>query len=265
MGSWQQVRGADIGITYTGGWCLKAVQDAFGTPHVYPTAMADWQSGEDGSGGTSLGNHDGQTPPDGVQVPVYLALGNVSAGDVAISLGNGQVAATAQSGTHQGLFIYNSLQAYINDYSHYNGGATYLGWSEGTANTRVVQYQPDITTQDVTSVDVIPFTEETQDDPFLPLGQSQTTQVGVNGSHTVVTRITYSDGTQTAASVISDMTVPPVPHILSNGTAQIPPEPPTEPPVNPTPPIPPKVPTGFWQAIIDFLSWLFKNVIAGVK
>jgi len=268
MGKYIQVRGADTGITYTGGWCLKAVADAFGTPHIFPTATADWLSGEH-NGDTSLGNHNGQTPPDGVQVPVYLSLSKVPAGDVAISLGDGRIAAAAQSGTHKGLYIYGSLQAYINDYSRYNGGATYLGWSEGTENTRVVSYQPDITTQDLTQTDAIPFMEETQEDSFLPVGQSKTVQVGIDGSHTIVTRITYSDGSQTGSTVLSDTTVPAVPHIVANGT-QVPvtiPDPtvPVEHPVNPTPPVPPKLPAGFWQAIIDFITFIVKNVILGVK
>ena len=222
MGKWIQVLGANINITYTGGWCLKAVQDAFSTPHLYATAFDDWMSGEH-NGDTSLGNHDGQTPPLGIQVPVYLKLGNVPAGDVAISLGDGRVAAAAQPGTHVGLYIYPSLQSYINDYSRANGGATYLGWSEGTANTRLVSYIPDVTTQDSTQTDVIPFTEKTVEDGFLPVGQSKTTQVGVNGSHTVVTRVTLTDGVQTASTVISDVTVPAVPHIIAVGTKPIPP------------------------------------------
>lgn len=266
MGHWIQVKDANIGITYTGGYCLKAVADAFGTQHKYPTAAADWQSGEH-NGDTSQGNHDGQLPPNGVKVPIYLKLTNVPAGDVAISLGDGRVASAAQSGTHNGLYIYSSIQAYINDYSRYNGGATYLGWSEGTENTRVVSYQADITTQDVVQNDPIQFTEQTQNDPLLPVGETTVTQEGVNGSHIVTTRITYSDGVQTGSQVISDVTNPPVSKITSVGTAQPPVVVPVPTPVQPTPnPTPPVAfsPT-LLQSFIDFLVYIVKNVILGVK
>lgn len=268
MGKWIQVKGANIGITYTGGWCLKAVQDAFGTAHVYPTAYDDWISGENGKG-----NHDGEQPPAGVQVPIYLKLGTVPAGDIAISLGDGRVAAAAQGGTHVGLYIYSSMQSYINDYGRANGGATYLGWSEGTGNTRVVAYQPDITTQDVTQSDPIAFTTENQDNATILVGQSQSLQAGVNGSHTVVTRITYSDGKETGRTVISDVIVPAVPHIVAIGTKPVPVEPPvppvvtppveppTPPVVNPIPPAPikPVSNISIFQLIIQFIINLFKR------
>lgn len=268
MGHYIQIRGANIGVTYTGGWCLKAVQDAFGTPHIYASATDDWNSGEH-NGDTSLGNHDGELPPSGVQVPVYLYLNNVPEGDVAISQGDGTIAAAAQSGTHNGLFIYSSLQAYINDYARYNGGATYRGWSEGTANTRVVQYQPDITTQNMSQVDSIPFNTQTQDDPLLTVGQSKVVQEGVNGTHTVITQVTYSDGVQSGSTVVSDTTIPPTPQITANGTAPVVTlEPPVTQPIETVPPVTvpdPTVPKPWYQPFVDFLIYIFKNIIAGVK
>lgn len=70
--SWKQLKTPNLGITYKGGWCLKAVQDAFDTPHVYPSAMDEWNG--------SKGTHPGELPPTGVSVPVYLTLGDEPAG-----------------------------------------------------------------------------------------------------------------------------------------------------------------------------------------
>jgi hypothetical protein len=255
---WIQVLSANLGITYTGGWCLKGVQDAFGTKHVYPTAYADWLSGENGHG-----NHNAELPPSGVQVPVYLALGNVPAGDVAISLGDGRIAACAMPGTHNGMYIYPSLQAYINDYGRANSGATYLGWSEGTGNTTIVRYQPNVTTNDVTTTDTIPFSEVTQEDSMLPVGQTQTVQAGVNGTRTIVTRTTYADGNATGSEVISDVTVQPQAHIVSNGTYVARPpvvDPPVTPPVV-TPPINPVPPVESTNTTDNWLVNLIKVIL----
>lgn len=150
MGHWQQKLSANIGIRYTGGWCLQAVQNAFGTQHKYDSAYYDWMSGATNPPSTRFGNHDGGIPPLGIQVPVYLNEPNgprddngIQQDDVAIWLSDGRVAAAAQEGSHDGMYIYPSLQAYIDDYSKWNGGVTYRGWSEGTADTAVVTWVED--------------------------------------------------------------------------------------------------------------------------
>ena len=131
--SWSQLAAPNLGITYTGGWCLKAVEDAFNTEHLYPSAMDSWNAGN--------GNHPGEQPPAGVAVPVYFTLGSTPAGHIAISLPDGRVASSTQEGTHQGLYIHPTLQDLINIYTQYDQGCTYLGWSERLANTQIVADQ----------------------------------------------------------------------------------------------------------------------------
>lgn len=132
---WQQVKTPNLGITYIGGWCLSAVDEAFGTPHLFGTATADWQSGENGHG-----NHDNDLPPRGVAVPVYFSLGSTDDGHIAIALPDGTVASSTLTGTHQGLYIHPSLHDLVTMYGQYNKGCTYLGWSEGVAYTEVVKW-----------------------------------------------------------------------------------------------------------------------------
>jgi len=127
---WTQLVGASWNIPYVGGWCLKYVQDAFETDHPYPSAMDAWNAGN--------GNHAGELPPAGVAVPVYFKLGSVPEGHVAISLSNGTVASSSLPGSNAEGFIYPNLQALIDDYGKYNGGCTYLGWSEDVGTERVV-------------------------------------------------------------------------------------------------------------------------------
>lgn len=135
--SWQQIITPNLTISYTGGWCLQAVQNAFGTAHPYSSAMQDWLSGENGHG-----NHDGELPPAGVYVPVYFSLGDEPRGHIAISMPNGWVASSTLPGVNKGLYIHPSLAALISMYAKYNEGCHYLGWSEGVGNEAVVQFLP---------------------------------------------------------------------------------------------------------------------------
>lgn len=127
----KQLKDANMKIGYVGGWCLKYVQDAFGTDHPYPTALAEWNA-------TSPNNHT-DLPPAGVTVPVFFSLGNVPAGHVAISLNDGYIASSTQAGTHPGPYFHKNLDDLVAVYGKYNGGATYLGWSEVVGTVRVVE------------------------------------------------------------------------------------------------------------------------------
>jgi hypothetical protein len=128
----KQLRDAIWRVAYIGGWCLKFVQDAFGTDHPYPSANASWDAN------FGNGNHPGELPPAGVTVPIYFSLGNVPAGHVAISLDDGSVASSTQGGSHAEGFIHPNLQNLIDTYAKYNGGCTYLGWSEYVGSVQVV-------------------------------------------------------------------------------------------------------------------------------
>ena len=109
MGRWIQLRDADMTVGYTGGWCLSYVQDAFKTDHPFPSATASWY------GNHGNGNHPGELPPWGLTVPVYLSLGNVPQGHVAISLDDGGIASSSLAGYHPRPFFYSNLNGMIND------------------------------------------------------------------------------------------------------------------------------------------------------
>jgi hypothetical protein len=144
-GSWHQAKTPNLGVTYTGGMCLEAVADAFGTPHVYPSAMADWLSGEP-AGDYGSGHNHHEAPPTGVSVPVYFSLGDEPAGHIAISLPDRRVASSTQNGTHKGLYIHPNMADLIRIYAEYHKTCIYLGWSEGTENTAIVTWTPDTST-----------------------------------------------------------------------------------------------------------------------
>jgi hypothetical protein len=131
--SYTQLRDANWKLPYVGGWCLKYVQDAFGTDHPYASAIDAWNANFGG------GNHPGEVPPSGKTVAVYFSLGNVPAGHVAISLDDGTVASSTQGGSHSEGFIHPNLQNLIDIYAKYNGGCTYLGWSEYVGSVQVVR------------------------------------------------------------------------------------------------------------------------------
>jgi hypothetical protein len=130
--AYTQLRDANWKVPYVGGWCLKYVQDAFGTDHPYASAIDAWNANYGG------GNHPGELPPAGKTVAVYFTLGSVPAGHVAISLDDGSVASSTQAGSHSEGFIHPNLQNLIDTYAKYNGGCTYLGWSEYVGTVRVV-------------------------------------------------------------------------------------------------------------------------------
>jgi hypothetical protein len=137
----EQLKTPNLNITYTGGMCLKAIEDAFGTAHLYPTASASWAANE--------GNHPNENPPTGVYVPIYFSLWKVPAGHIAISLPDGRVASSTQEGVHQGLYIHPNMKDLIMMYAKANGGCAYLGWSERLAGTPIVQGGTEMTGQQI--------------------------------------------------------------------------------------------------------------------
>lgn len=137
--SWKQLRDANWHITNTGGWCLKAVQDAFGTDHPYPTAIAAWNANYGGGNHTSV-------PPLGMTVPIYLTINGVPAGHVAIRLDDGYVASSTLPGTHSQMYIHKNIQDLIDTYTRVYGGMTLLGWSEYVGTVHVVENVPAVVT-----------------------------------------------------------------------------------------------------------------------
>lgn len=135
MAKWVQDRDANWRVPYTGGWCLKYVQDAFNTAHWYPSAIDQWY-------GTERRHLD--EPPLGITVPIYFSLGDVEAGHVAIRLDDGMVASSTQAGTHSQGYIHPNIQHLIDTYAPYNGGCQYLGWGETLADTQIVHFEPDV-------------------------------------------------------------------------------------------------------------------------
>jgi len=79
-------------------------------------------------------------------------------------------------------------------------------------------HAPVITTKDTTATTPILFTTAYTDDPLMLVGTQQTLVKGVNGTRTVITRTTYSDGVKTGSAVISDKTIPPVTEQIFRGT-----------------------------------------------
>lgn len=128
----KQLKDASMTVGYVGGWCLKYVQDAFGTDHPYPTALSAWNNNYGG------GNHVG-LPPMGVTVPVYFSLGTEPAGHVAIRLDDGMVASSTLSDSHARPYFHKDINDLVAVYGKYNGGCRYLGWSEYVGTVRVVQ------------------------------------------------------------------------------------------------------------------------------
>jgi hypothetical protein len=122
---------------------LKYVQDAFGTDHPDPDAMNAWNDNYGSGNHTSL-------PPAGKTVPVYFSLGNVPQGHVAISLDDGKIASSTRAGTFPQGYIHPNLNDLIAVYGKYNGGCTYLGWSEYVGTVHVVEWSnPNATAEQV--------------------------------------------------------------------------------------------------------------------
>jgi len=228
MGKFIQNIDANLKVPYEGGWCLAYVQNAFDTAHWYPSAIDQWYG--------AAKKHT-ELPPLGITVPVYFSLGNVEAGHVAIRLDDGMVASSTQGGTHQQGYIHKNIQDMIDMYAKYNGGCTYLGWSEDLADKTLVTYQPEITTKDIIEEEVIPFTTVLGEDKELQKGETYVIK-GVNGKITRVYTLTYSDGVQASKVLKSETRLEPVTEEYITGTYEEPTKPETpavEPVVKPQP------------------------------
>jgi len=138
---WRQIIDADMNTSYVGGLCLKFVQDSFHTDHPYPSAIDAWNANYGG------GNHPNELPPSGKTVPVYFSLGNVEAGHAADALDDGLIASSTQLGYHSKPYFHPNLDDLIAVYAKYNGGCTYLGWSEYVGTIRVVEPDNEQTNQ----------------------------------------------------------------------------------------------------------------------
>jgi hypothetical protein len=83
------------------------------------------------------------------------------------------------------------------------------------APTPVVAFREDRVTE------AIPFERTTQDDPTRDVGTTAVVQAGVDGVRTLTYRVTFTDGVETARSVIdSTITRSPVPEITAIGSRQ---------------------------------------------
>lgn len=81
-------------------------------------------------------------------------------------------------------------------------------------NIRVIR----VTTEDITTEQVIPFQNQTVRNESLPDGETRMIQQGQNGTRQITTRFTYEDGVQTNKSIVSVLTIKePVPEILMRG------------------------------------------------
>jgi hypothetical protein len=86
---------------------------------------------------------------------------------------------------------------------------------------------PVITTKDVPQTSAIAFTATTVQDPSKPKGTTAITTAGVNGVDTKTFTVTYTDGTETARVLKSDVvTTAPVAQVTDVGTYVAPPPPP---------------------------------------
>lgn len=259
MGKWVQVKDANWRIPYVGGWCQGFVEGAWGRA-TKPTPSNPTTSGVHASATVAWNaepNKHTDYPPKGITVPVYFSLGSTPHGHVAIRLDDLMVASSTQAGYNPQGYIHPNIKHLIDLYAQYNKGCKYLGWGEHVGGIRVVRYEPTITTKDETKVTEIAFSTEEIEDKKLPLGETKVVQEGKNGTRTVITRVTYSDGKKTGSKVISDKTVNPVNQIIARGTFVIPepqPEVPTS-PEEPTLPVEPPIPPaqGWLLALIRAL------------
>lgn len=265
MGRWIQLHDADMNVGYTGGWCLAYVQNAYGTDHPYSSAIDSWNANY---GNT---NHAWEVPPLGITVPVYFSLGNVAAGHVAIRLDDGYVASSTQAGYHPKPYLHPNLNDLISLYGQYNGGCTYLGWSEYVGTVKVVGWE-DYNNQRYS--EVIAFEKVVEHDPILPDGQTSIKQNGIPGEHWWVDQIRTIDGVEQSRSRVDEGLTAAIPEITIVGTYVAPPEPvtPPEPPVTPQVPQDPVVPktpisneNNILKIIARFLQFFWATFLAEWK
>lgn len=169
---WQQLVKMNPNIPYVGGLCEGYVEGSVGqatkpyrdsdgnwtTSGVYPSATASWNANQ--------GNHPNEPAPVGFDAPIYFSLGNNPDGHVAIALADGRVASSSLPGYHQeGGFIYENIQALIDDYAKYNGGCTYLGWKEYVGNLQVIKMEETMTQDAIEKLVSMSYRAATDTDP----------------------------------------------------------------------------------------------------
>lgn len=88
---------------------------------------------------------------------------------------------------------------------------------------KVEAAQSVVTTENVTATEEIPYQNVNQDDSSLPKGTTKVTTLGVNGTKTLIYRVTKQDGVETKRELVSSLvTAEPVNQISSVGTYEAP-------------------------------------------
>lgn len=100
------------------GMCLWHVQDAFNAPHLYPSAIAQWNAAKT--------KHTGRDIPIGA--PVYYRGGRY--GHIVIYVGNGRVRSSDAGGSGR-------MATVPIDWFAQHWGYQYAGWSEDIGGQRI--------------------------------------------------------------------------------------------------------------------------------
>lgn len=121
-----QVKRPNTTVPAPPGWCLKYVQDAFGTRWAGPTASAAWTLAKH--------RHANSKFPASVFVPVFFHMQNVPEGHVAIRTPSGHYWSASD---HDNAPDYHPTLKHLLDF--YGGRLTLRGWSEDLNGDRVVK------------------------------------------------------------------------------------------------------------------------------
>jgi hypothetical protein len=281
---WTQTKDANWRIPYIGGWCEGYVEGAWGqaelpkqdnngnwyTTGPYNSAMQKWNSNP------GNGNHPGELPPVGKTVAVYFSLGSTDQGHTAISLDDGQVASSTQGGFHTQGYLHPTLQNLIDIYAQYNNGCTYLGWSEYVGNERVLtpeqtnatvaeiqQDYQDILERPADADGISHYQNYTNDFVREDLQNSQEYK-NLQANKTVAAQAAQAAAEAAAAAAVKD--AQPAPIVTVEPTASVTPVETVTTPADTTDPVQPiTVSKPWYQPIVDFLVYIIKNVILGVK
>ena len=260
MSGWIQDKDANWQVPYTGGWCLMYVCQAFGVYNQgngQPDAISAWNA--------AIHKHY-DLPPANITVPVYFSLGNVPEGHIAIRLDDLEVASSTQSGWHSQGYIHPNIDNLISIYGQYNGGCTYLGWSEDLNGITLVHYVEDVPNATTAQVqqDYIDILERPADDGGLAHYVGNYTNDFVRND--LLNSAEYKQLQANKAAAVPAPIPAPTPEPVSV-TAPAP-APVVEPPVTPKPvtPAPPSKPTAIKLVkhnTFNFINWLF-NLIANI-
>jgi hypothetical protein len=98
-----------------------------------------------------------------------------------------------------------------------NVGAAKTGSQQVTSKEKVKSAK--VAMKTINKMEVIPFSEQQQNDTKLPQGQTKILQAGVTGEKTITYKITYTDGKETARAKSSEeITKKPINKIVAVGT-----------------------------------------------